>query len=301
MLFQIRPDGLTGWLYDHTMGPQGDSVFTSEPVYVADPLTGNRTCSDPVQDPNRLFFCWRPAEVFTILYHQSADDVPRTEPSMITDRSRFYPEYGLVGMRTGWAGGTDEVVATFEAKHDHPDGHWQEDLGNFSLYGYGGRFAVDSDYGHNYSCDATVFPLLQGCKKGQTSTIDSGRAIGHNVPIIADLGTNGRDTQGRANVYAKRDTIEAYLDSPDRTLVRSDLRNAYDANRDGQAGDVRYAERDLLFSRTEGQPVILAVADRLNLDGRRTTTSGRCTPTAATSRPPTARVLSPSALPRVGR
>ncbi|MBW3560949.1 MAG: hypothetical protein KY437_00460 [Actinobacteria bacterium] len=267
MLFNVRPDGVTAWLYDHTVGPQGDAVFTSDPVFVADPLTGNQTCTDRVEDPNRFFACWRSAEVFTILYHQAPDELPRTDPSEVADRSRFYPEYGLVNLRTGWEDGTGEVLATFEAKHDHPGGHFQEDMGSFTLYGYGDRFALDSGYGSNYSCDDFVLHTLQGCSR-RDARMDNGRAEGHNVPIVGEWRDRGRRTQWEFAVGArKQDTIGTYVDSPDRTLVRSDLSMAYDVNDDRQPGDVRYAERDLVFSRTPGQPVILAVADRLDLDG----------------------------------
>lgn len=263
MLFNVRPDGVPGWLYDRTVGPQGDKVFTAEPVFVADPVTGNRTCTDTVRDPNRLFGCWRAAEVFTILYYESPDERPRTDPANEVERSRFYPEYGLVNARTGWEEGSGEVLATFEAKHDHPGGHFQEDMGSFTLYGYGGRFALDSGYGSNYSCH-TIFPLLQGCNR-HDSRMNNGRDIGHNVPIVGEWRDAGRRTQYQYGVgAAKKDTIGTYLDSPDRTLVRSDLRNAYNVY--GVRGDAKYAERDLLFSRTPGQPVMLATADRLNLD-----------------------------------
>lgn len=265
MLFNVRADGVPGWLYDHTVGPQGDAVFTAEPAFVAYPVTGNHTCTDPVQDPNRLVGCWRSAEVFTILYYEDPDELPRADPSSVTERSRFYPEYGLVNARTGWEQGSGEVLATFEAKHDHPGGHFQEDMGSFTLYGYGGRFALDSGYGSNYHCH-TIFPALQGCSP-QDSRMNNGRDVGHNVPIVGEWRDSGRRTQYRYGVgAAKPDTIGTYLDSPDRTLVRSDLRNAYNIH--GTRGDAKYAERDMLFSRTPGQPVMLATADRLNLDGQ---------------------------------
>jgi hypothetical protein len=199
--------------------------------------------------------CWLNDDVFNILYYRSPADAPRADPATTGPRSQLYKEYGLVDFRTGWSGGSNEVAGTYEAKHDHPAGHFQEDMGHFNLYGYGTDFAVDSSYGHNYSCNSTTAIVQGGC-----TTVDAGHAIGHNVPIIDGSHTT---QQPWGPLATNHNSILEYLDSPDSTTVRSDLRSAYSENWSG----VPLANRDVLFSRAPGEPVLFAVTDHLNKDG----------------------------------
>lgn len=249
----LRPDGLSAWVWDHTVGPDGDAVFTSEPVFIAHSTTANNTCTDVTKDPTRLLFCWRSPEVTALLYYQDATALPRTSPETVIDAGRSYPEWGLVTARTGWDDGEGEVALVYEAKHDHPGGHLQSDIGHFSLYGYGARWALDTGYGHNYSCTDAHRPV-QGCWS-QNPRMDNGRAVGHNVPLIE----GNPFTQAEGAVFRSNDSITGFWDVPGATVVTSDLRHAYAAD----LSSIPLAERDLIFGRGQGEPVLLAVADRL--------------------------------------
>lgn len=254
--FGLRPDGLSAWLWDHTVGAEGDAVFTSEPVFLADPLTANKTCTDVTQDPLRSFFCWRSPEVPAILYHQDAEALPRTSPETVLDeRGRLYPEWGLVTARTGWDGGEEEVALVYEAKHDHPGGHYQSDIGHFSLYGYGARWALDSGYGHNYSCSDT-HAALQGCTP-RNARMHNGRAAGHNVPLI----DGDPHTQPDHAALTSHEAITGFWDLPGATVATSDVRHAYSTD----PASVPLAQRDWVFGRADGEPVLFAVADRVKV------------------------------------
>jgi hypothetical protein len=251
-------DPVVGWLFDHTIGAQGDDVFNplTHPAYVGHGATGSPQCVPPgylPTNPISAAFCWNNAEVFTILYWRSAASMPRQDPSLSGPRSRLYPERGVVDFRTGWSRGTSEVAGSFEAKHDHRAGHMHEDIGQFTLYGYGTAFAAGSGYGHNYSCTPTSAIYEGGCP-----TTDVGHAVGHNVMIVDGDRFTQRPDAGQAHAAA----IPTYLDSPDATVVRSDLRYAYSSD----VAAVPDAGRDLLFSRAPGEPVLLAVTDHIQRD-----------------------------------
>lgn len=259
-LFAARPDGLTGWLYDHTMGPQGDAVFANPVPYVADNLTGAHDCAGATsQDLTADADCtWSAPEVFTIVYYKSPAQVARTDPASVTPLSQHYPKWGLVDMRTGWDGGVNDVVATFEAKHNEVNpGHWQYDLGQFTVYGFGANFAIDSAYGHNYSCSSDTALYQGGCP-----TTEAGTAMGHNVVLVGDDSQPALahdTTQANVDIASANETIPVYLNGPTMTFLRSDLRSAYSS----VVTAVPLAQRDMFFGRAPGEPVIIAVTDTL--------------------------------------
>jgi hypothetical protein len=260
-LFAVRNDGVTGWLYDNTMGPLGEDVFNTATPYVADRTTGEHDCAPATsQDLTADASCgWTAPEAFTILDYRSPQQTPRALPSTATPLSQHYPEFGLVDMRTGWSKGSDDVVATFEAKRNeqHP-GHWQYDLGNFTVYGYGSNFAIDSGYGHNYSCNSNTAIYQGGCP-----TTEAGSPVGHNVVLVGDdalLPALAHDTtQNNVLIGSTNETIPEYLDGPNMTFLRSDLRSAYSS----VVTSVPLAGRDMLFGRAPGEPVLIAVTDTL--------------------------------------
>ena len=259
-LFAVRSDGVPGWLYDHTMGPQGDATFANPVPYQADNLTGNHSCTSVgIQYPTGNVYCgWTAPEAFTIIYYKSPAQLARPDPASLTPLSQRYPKWGLVDMRTGWNNGVNDVVATYEAKHGEVNAsHWQYDLGQFTVYGFGANFAVDSAYGHNYSCSSTTAVYQGGCP-----TTEAGSPVGHNVVLVGDdsLPQVAHDfTQINVDIASSNETIPVYVNGPTMTFLRSDLRSAYNTT----VSSVPLAQRDMFFGRAAGEPVIIAVTDTL--------------------------------------
>ena len=115
-------------------------------------------------------------------------------------------------------------------------GHFQFDLGAFTLYGAGGQWAIDP----GYSCVACA------------DTNEAGYASAHNV-ILVD---GSQFTQATNSRYFTGTTIDDFVDAPTLSLAHADLRYAYE-------GTVPYAGRDHFFSRVPNRPVLLAIADQL--------------------------------------
>ncbi|HZS13339.1 MAG TPA: heparinase II/III family protein [Candidatus Dormibacteraeota bacterium] len=260
MFFGVRADGLTSWVWDHTIGPDGDDTFGNPPpAYLGTSQTGAPLCTSPVMDPNRLLFCWNNREVFTILDWQS---ITPADPSTVTSDAMQYPEFGLVDVRSGWSGGADEMVTTFEAKRNATsEAHFQQDEGQFTIYGEGAQLAVDSGYGHDYSCNTSEYQVYRVTQGGCPTTY-AGSASGHNV-VTVDC--DGVSTQWGRGGATTSQTIPLEMSSPGTAYVRSDLSTAYSAT-DPPSG-VPIAARDLLVSHVAGEPYVVAVRDALDTNG----------------------------------
>ncbi len=261
MFFNVRADGLTSWVWDHTIGPDGDNTFGNPPpAYVGSSQTGSPLCSSVVQDPNRLLFCWNNREVFHILDWQS---ITPADPSTVTADAMQYPEFGLVDVRSGWAGGAGELASTYEAKRNATtQAHSQEDEGQFTLYGEGAMLAIDSGYGHDYSCGSSALPpTVYRATQGGCPTTYAGHASGHNV-VTVDC--NGVTTQSGIVGQTTIQTMPLYMSTPSTTFVRSDLRNAYSWST--PPSDVPWAGRDFMVTHVPGEPYVLAVSDALDVN-----------------------------------
>ncbi|MGH2943971.1 MAG: hypothetical protein ACRDLN_14485, partial [Solirubrobacteraceae bacterium] len=247
LLFAIAPaDGVAQWLWQRTAGPQGNDYFR-EPH---PPETAPATC--PVEPPGALIACYHDNAArhytaqyaSTILHYRSPAETPEVDPASIGPLSVHYAQRGLVDARTGFAGGGDEVVSTFEARRDGR-GHFQYDAGNFTIYGRGGRFAIDPGYAC-VACD---------------SFVEEAYATTHNVVVI----DGHRATQTLYSRYWRRPTIDGFVNAANLSLAHANLRYAYSA-RPGDRLDPPYAGRDHLFARTPGRPVLVAIADQLQRD-----------------------------------
>jgi hypothetical protein len=136
------------------------------------------------------------------------------------------------------------VITTFEALRDGR-GHFQYDAGNFTIYGKGGRFAIDP----GYACVAC----------GQD--LDEAYATAHNVVVV----DGQRATQSANLRYWRGRTIDGFVTAPNLSLAHADLRYAYSADPNARL-DPPYAGRDHLLVRIPGRPVILGIADQLQRD-----------------------------------
>jgi hypothetical protein len=231
--FTVRPDGLTAWDWDHFYGANGDDIFgaKAEPAYVAPPVVGDLLCTDPVTDPTRLVACWNSREAFTILNWQPLTPV---DPAATGAASQLMSEHGLVDFRTGWSGGADEVMGVFEARHNATPGiHSQADVGQFSLIGFGGQWAVDSGYAG-----------------GQNNA----GASGHNL-VTVSCAANIRNGS-----FDNFNALPVFSAVPGQTIAKADLRGNYNGNR----ALVPWADRTLFFGSGAGEPPVLAVIDSVN-------------------------------------
>ena len=117
----------------------------------------------------------------TVLWHRP---LPPVNPGAALPRSKVWKERGLYYYRTGWPshGGSDDVVFSFYSGVFH-GGHSQEDQGNFTLYGYGTRFAADNGFDSpNAKSAAHNMVFVDG--KGQHY---SGSSVGTDGKIRARL------------------------------------------------------------------------------------------------------------------
>jgi len=247
LMFAIAPDdGVAQWLWQRTVGPQGNDYFhephepeNAPPDCPTDPLTALFAC---YQDNIARY--WTAQYVSTILYYRSPAETPEVDPAAVGPLSVHYAQRGLVDARTGFARGGDEVISTFEALRDGR-GHFQYDAGNFTIYGMGGRFAIDPGYAC-VSCG---------------NDLDEAYATAHNVVVV----DGARATQSTNMRYWRGTTIDGFVNAANLSLAHADLRYAYSA--DPNAGfDPPRAGRDHLLTRTPGRPVIVAVADQLQRD-----------------------------------
>lgn len=247
MMFAIAPtNGVAQWLWQRTVGAQGNNYFAEPHV----PETAPATC--PSEPLSTLFACYQDnvaryytaQYVSTILYYRAPTETPEVDPATVGPLSMHYVQRGLVDARTGFARGADEVISTFEALRDGR-GHFQYDAGNFTIYGMGGRFAIDP----GYACVAC----------GQD--LDEAYATAHNVLVV----DGARETQSPNLRYWRKTTIDSFVTAPNLSLAHADLRYAYSADPNLRL-DPPYAGRDHLFSRIPGRPVIVAVADQLQRD-----------------------------------
>jgi hypothetical protein len=247
LMFAIAPDnGVAQWLWQRTVGPQGNDYFR-EPH---EPENAPAEC--PAQPITALFVCyqdniaryWTAQYVSTILYYRSPAETPEVDPATVGPLSVHYAQRGLVDARTGFARGADELISTLEALRDGR-GHFQYDAGNFTIYGMGGRFAIDPGYAC-VSCG---------------NDLDEAYATAHNVVVV----DGARATQSPNLRYWRGTTIDGFVNTANLSLAHADLRYAYSA--DPNAGfDPPHAGRDHLLTRTPGRPVIVAVADQLQRD-----------------------------------
>lgn len=238
-------DGITQWFWQRTAGPKGDDFYgrTRAPMF-----TVNTDCQPLEKNPAwTLGYCpiIRSAEdVNHILWWRSLEETPEVSPAQSLPLSQHFVEQGLVDSRTGFDGAQRDLVSTFSARRK-AFGHYQFDLGSFTLYGAGANWAVDS----SYSCVV--------CGK----TADSGYAPGHNVVLI----DGNKFTQSAADIRTSATTIDGHVSTPTFAWAHADLRYVYGKRSDGTFVSP-HAGRDRFLSHAPGRPAILAVTDHLNRD-----------------------------------
>jgi hypothetical protein len=248
-LFAINPDdGVAQWFWRRTVGDLGTNYYgTSNPTTVV----RDDKCRDPKDEPSFVAcdLLSLQGDIWTILFYRTPQETPEVDPATVGPLSVHHAERGLVDARTGFARGTGEVISTFEARRNGI-AHFQYDLGNFTLYGEGGRWAIDP----GFDCVA--------CKDDGVTHL-AGYADEHNVVVI----DGAQRTQVPDSRYSMVNgtTIDSFVNAPNLSLAHADLRYAYGRDASG-AFLSPSAGRDHLFSRVPGRPVIVGITDQVQRD-----------------------------------
>jgi len=196
-------------------------------------------------------------KVAEVLWHQP---VAAADPDTALAHGRLFADRGIYFYRSGWKNDAtgDEILLSF---HSSPfrGGHAQEDQGQFTLYAYGDRYAVDHG-----SPEASLQPketlahnvvLIDGL--GQHN---AGNSIGTDGSIVGFLSSDFAD-------YVHSDATLAYttyspFNAPNVPFPGSDWSWGYDGG-----NPVQRAERILVTVKGDGAPTWFLIADDIRKDG----------------------------------
>ena len=192
-------------------------------------------------------------QVATVLWQR--DLIPQ-QPGDILPPSNLWAQRGLYSYRSGWQSlaSSEDVVFTFYSGK-FQGGHAQEDQNQFTLYGYGGRFAVDHGPGTTAKqSEAHSIVLIDGA--GQ-----------HNAG--SSVGTDGRISEFVMNGFAdyvQGDAASAYtthsgFNNPDYPFPGIDWSWGYEG-----ANPVDRALRNVLAVRGDGAPPYFIIMDDIDKD-----------------------------------
>ncbi|MDH3198480.1 MAG: heparinase II/III family protein [Candidatus Krumholzibacteria bacterium] len=184
--------------------------------------------------------------------------IPAVHPGTILATSRLFLGRGLYHFRTGWpvgASSDDLVFAFFSGKFQ--GGHWQEDIGQFVLHGYGASFVVDHGAGSiAKQSESHNIVFVDGA--GQHN---AGGAIGTDGEIAAYL-MNGFADHLLGDATAAYTTHSA-LNNPGMPLPGLDWSWGYHG-----ANPVERAQRRVLAVHGGSAPPYFVVMDDVDKDGQ---------------------------------
>ncbi|MFH1754701.1 MAG: hypothetical protein ABIA59_03260, partial [Candidatus Latescibacterota bacterium] len=215
---------LSAWLYEHTAGPYG-----SDWGLKAD-------------------------KAATVIWNQNLTPEP---PQSTLPRSKLWQNRGLYYYRSGWNLGTtsqDVVFSFYSGKFQ--GGHAQEDQGQFTLYGYGAKWAIDHGTG-NPAKESQAHNIVLIDNVGQ-----------HNAG--SSIGTNGAIDRFLISEYADyliADLTEAYtthsvFNNMNYPFYGVDWSWGYDGG-----NPVNYAKRCVIAVHDPLRPPYFIVMDDLDKDG----------------------------------
>lgn len=263
LMFAVNPDnGIAQWNWRRTVGELGEDYYADPhfPAPVADEACPiDRVPEAPLVSAACPALLHTASNAWVILFYRMPTETPEVDPSTAGPLSVLYAANGLLDARTGFAGGAGEVLSTFQARRNaEPPGptgygrtaHFQFDAGNFTLYGHGGRWAIDP----GSACVSCGVAYGGGPEEGYPTF--------HNVIVI----DGSKLTQSNNSRYFAGTTIDNFVNGPHVSLTHADMRYAYSGNPD-VSFDPPFAGRDHLFSRVPGRPVVVGIADELERDG----------------------------------
>ena len=174
------------------------------------------------------------------------------DPAAKLGLGRCFPSGGMAAFTNAW--NQQAVMLYAYATKYRYAAHSQADRGQFNLYGYGHKWAVDSGYGNDAKdINSATSPMA------------------HNQVMIDGVG-QAYDARMRAAGIDSH--LTGYADTSDLGYVRFDLKPAYDSYVWYEAEDVRpwnrvrHADRHILYLRNPGSFPYVLVFDDIDKDGK---------------------------------
>lgn len=194
-------------------------------------------------------------KVATVLWHRN---LTPQDPNDVLPKSKIWVDRGLYHYRTGWQTGasSDDVMFTFFSGKFH-GGHAQEDQNQFTLYGYGSRFAIDHGPGGSKGKQSQAHNIVLVDGKGEHN---AGGSIGIDGEISAYLQNGFVD-------YVQGDATRAYtthspFNNAGYPFPASDWSWGYDGG-----NPVEKAIRNILAVRGSSLPPYFIIMDDIEKDG----------------------------------
>jgi hypothetical protein len=216
--------GLAAWVWEHAAGPYGIDLGSG-----AD-------------------------KAATVLWNTGVAPV---QPDSVLPRSRLWEERGLYYYRTGWQSGLSsrDVVFSFYAGKFH-GGHAQEDQNQFTLYAYGGKYAIDHGAGSKAKESEShniVFVDGAGQHNAGGSIGTDGRIASYLLSDFADFVTG--DATSAYTTYSQ-------FNAPDWPFPGWDWSWGYKG-----ANPVVRARRRVVVVHAAATPPYFVIAEDINKDG----------------------------------
>ena len=120
--------------------------------------------------------------------------------------SKLFPEGGVAGFRSGW-GNNDTLLLAYATDYEYAS-HSQADRGQFNLYAYGKKWAIDSGYGNDAKIANSATP-----------------SEAHNIVLIDGKGEAFDPTMRQSGTFAD---IVDFVADPALGYVKINQKPAYD-------------------------------------------------------------------------
>jgi hypothetical protein len=193
----------------------------------------------------------------TVLWSQPLQNI---DPGTVLPRAKLFPDRGLYFYRSAWKSGAsgNEILFSLQAGRFY-GGHAQEDQGQYTLYAYGDRFAVDNGAAYPTSIpkDTESHNLILIDGLGQHN---AGSSIGTDARFTSTLLSPFCD-------YVHADVDSAYdthspLNNPSQPLPGTDWSWGYDGG-----NPVLCADRAVAVIKGAEAPTWFFLSDRIQKDG----------------------------------
>jgi len=184
------------------------------------------------------------------LLHGRQPDLTGFDPKRELGWAEVFPEAGMVAFRTGWDAEAMAVMA-YATKYEYAS-HSQADRGQFNVYGYGRKWAIDSGYGNDAKIANSATP-----------------SAAHNLVLIDGKGQGFDPTMRQSGTFAE---VEDFAAAGGLGYARINQKKAYDFlaryhySQIREYNPVHHAKRHLLFVRGGETPPFLLVYDDIRKD-----------------------------------
>jgi hypothetical protein len=216
--------GLSAWVWEHAAGPYG------------------------------VDFASAADKASTVLWNTGLAPV---QPDSVLPQSRLWVERGLYYYRTGWQSelSSRDVLFSFHSGKYH-GGHAQEDQNQFTLYAYGGKFAIDHGAGSKSKQSEShniVFVDGVGQHNAGSSIGTDGRIASYLLSGFVDFVTG--DATAAYTTYSE-------FNAPDWPFPGWDWSWGYKG-----ANPVHRAHRSVIVVHDAATPPYFVVCDDIDKDG----------------------------------